>query len=253
MTKHYKTLIIDDEPPARKRLLKLLDNFPDTFDVIGEAENGLVAQEKIEALEPDLIFLDIEMPELTAFELLENLTYMPIVIFCTAYDQYSLQAFETNSIDYLVKPVRLNRLQQTVNKLNKFSDALPDQNIMGLLEELSTKNDKEEMTSLTVKKDDKLVFIKLDDISYFKAEDRYVTVYTAKNKYLTEESLTKLEEKLPVDFIRIHRSAIVNKNYVLDIQKYFNSRYVVRLNTSKNTKITSGRSYNKKIKTWIGR
>ena len=110
MNKVYKTLVIDDEPPARQRLLKLLENFTDTFEVIGVAKNGWIAKEKIEALKPDLIFLDIEMPELTGFEVLESLTYIPIVIFSTAYDQYSLKAFETNSIDYLLKPVRLERL-----------------------------------------------------------------------------------------------------------------------------------------------
>ncbi len=160
MDKVYKTLVIDDEPPARKRLLNLLENFTDTFEVIGVAENGLVAKEKIETLKPDLIFLDIEMPELTGFEVLEILTYIPIVIFCTAYDQYSLKAFETNSIDYLIKPVRLERLQQSVNKLKLFSKNLPDQNILGLLKELSSCKEEHQMTSITVKKDGKLIFIK---------------------------------------------------------------------------------------------
>ncbi|MCL4156677.1 UNVERIFIED_CONTAM: hypothetical protein GTU68_022434, partial [Idotea baltica] len=138
MNNPYKTLIIDDEPPARIRLQKLLENFTDTFQVIGFAEDGLEAKEKIEALKPDLIFLDIEMPELTGFEMLEQLTVIPIVIFCTAYDQYSLQAFETNSIDYLLKPVSLERLQQSVNKLKLFTENEASQNILELLKELSS-------------------------------------------------------------------------------------------------------------------
>ncbi|SHG56017.1 two component transcriptional regulator, LytTR family [Salegentibacter echinorum] len=251
MTRIYKTLVIDDEPPARKRLLNLLENFTDTFEVIGVAENGLIAREKIESLKPDLIFLDIEMPELTGFELLETLTYIPIVIFCTAYDQYSLKAFTTNSIDYLVKPVRLERLQQSVNKLKQFSKTIPDQNIAGLLKELSSRKQKQEMTSLTVKKDDKLVFIKLEEVSHFSAEERYVAVHAKEGKFLTEEPLDQLEQKLPDNFLRVQRSAIINKDYVREVQKYFNSRYVITLKAKKETKITTGRSYKEMIKKWM--
>ncbi|SKB70536.1 two component transcriptional regulator, LytTR family [Salegentibacter holothuriorum] len=251
MTRIYKTLVIDDEPPARKRLLNLLENFTDTFEVIGVAENGLMAKEKIESLKPDLIFLDIEMPELTGFELLETLTYIPIVIFCTAYDQYSLQAFETNSIDYLVKPVRLERLQQSVNKLKQFSKTIPNQNILGLLKELSAKSEKHAMTSITVKKDDKLVFIKLEEVSHFSAEERYVAVHAKEGVFLTEEPLSQLEQKLPPNFLRVHRAAIINKDEVKDVQKYFNSRYVITLQDKKGTKITTGRSYKEMIKTWV--
>ncbi|WOD45123.1 LytR/AlgR family response regulator transcription factor [Hwangdonia lutea] len=139
MQKIYKTIIIDDEPPARERLLKLLKNFPDTFQVIALAEDAIDAQEKIEVLKPDLIFLDIEMPEVSGFDLLKRLKTIPIVIFCTAYDQYSLKAFDTNSIEYLLKPVSLERLQQSVNKLNLFGNNTTSQNVLALLEELTSK------------------------------------------------------------------------------------------------------------------
>lgn len=251
MNKVYKTLVIDDEPPARKRLLKLLENFTDTFEVIGVAENGFLAKEKIEALKPDLIFLDIEMPELTGFEVLDTLTYTPIVIFCTAYDQYSLKAFETNSIDYLVKPVRIERLQQSVNKLKLFSKNLPNQNIVSLLKELSAKKEERLMTSITVKKEGKLIFIKLEEVSHFSANERYVAVHSKSGSFLTEESLAGLEQKLPDNFLRVHRAAIINKNYVRDVQKYFNSRYVITLQDKKGTRITSGRSYTSQIKSWM--
>lgn len=251
MNKVYKTLVIDDEPPARKRLLKLLENFTDTFEVIGVAENGFLAKEKIEALKPDLIFLDIEMPELTGFEVLDTLTYTPIVIFCTAYDQYSLKAFETNSIDYLVKPVRIERLQQSVNKLKLFSKNLPNQNIVALLKELSAKKEERLMTSITVKKEGKLIFIKLEEVSHFSANERYVAVHSKSGSFLTEESLAGLEQKLPDNFLRVHRAAIINKNYVRDVQKYFNSRYVITLQDKKGTCITSGRSYTSQIKSWM--
>lgn len=251
MNKTYKTLVIDDEPPARNRLLKLLENFTDTFEVIGIAENGLIAIEKIEALKPDLIFLDIEMPEATGFEVLEALTYIPIVIFSTAYDQYSLKAFETNSIDYLLKPVKLERLQQSVNKLKLFRKTLPNQNIAALLKELSSKKETHQMTSITVKKEDKLIFIKLDTVSHFTADARYVSVHSKSGAFLSDEPIAQLEEKLPNNFIRIHRAIIINKDYVSEVQRYFNSRYVISLQTREKTNVTSSRSYMQPIKDWM--
>jgi two-component system LytT family response regulator len=252
MNRLYTTIIIDDEPPARERLLKLLESFPDTFKVIGVAKDGVEAHEKIEALNPDLIFLDIEMPESTGFEMLEQIKTIPIVIFCTAYDQYSLKAFETNSIDYLLKPVSLERLQQSVNKLKLFTKNEGSQNIMELLKQLSAQKEVKKMTSLTVKKGDKLVFIKLEDISHFKAEERHVLVHAKEDNYLTEEPLSQLEQKLPVQFLRVHRGFIVNTDHIKDAQKYFNSRYIITLNNKKATSITSGRSYNEAIKQWMG-
>jgi two-component system LytT family response regulator len=247
----YTTLIIDDEPPARARLYQLLENFPETFRVVDEAKNGMEAVEKINQLQPDVIFLDIEMPGLNGFELLERLEKMPIVVFCTAYEQYSLKAFETNSIDYLLKPVRLERLQQTVEKLSSFKNNLSSTTIMSVLKEFYSQKEEKKMTSITVKKGDKLIFIKLDEITHFEADEKYVTLYMAKENHLIEQSLSQLELKLPDYFIRVHRSVIVNKNQVLEVQKYFNSRFVITLNNQKKTSITSGRSYNAVIKNWM--
>jgi two-component system LytT family response regulator len=251
MNTTYKTLIIDDEPPARERLQRLLGNFKDTFQIIGTANDGVDGIEKITSLQPDLIFLDIEMPEVDGFQMLKKLESIPIVIFCTAYDQYSLQAFETNSIDYLLKPVSTERLQQTVNKLQLFSKTDIAQNINKLLRELSSLKEVKKMTSLTVKKGEKLIFIKLEDVSYFKAEERYVLVFAKDKKYVIENTLSQLEKKLPDNFIRVHRGIVINKNFVSDIQKYFNSRFIITLNDKKATSVTSGRSYNEAIKSWI--
>lgn len=248
----YTTLIIDDEPPARVRLYQLLENFPETFRVLDEAKNGMEAVDKINQLQPDVIFLDIEMPGLNGFELLERLEKIPIVIFCTAFDQYSLKAFETNSIDYLLKPVRLERLQQTVEKLSSFKNNLSSATIMSVLKEFYSQKEEKKMTSITVKKGDKLIFIKLDEVTHFEADEKYVSVYTNKENHLIEQSLSQLELKLPDYFVRVHRSVILNKNQVLEVQKYFNSRFVITLNNLKKTTITSGRSYNAVIKNWMG-
>ena len=251
MNKVYKTIIVDDEPPARERLLKLLGNFPDIFEVIGVAEDGVEGQEKIETLNPDLIFLDIEMPEVSGFDMLKRLKTIPIVIFCTAYDQYSLKAFETNSVDYLLKPVGLERLQQSVDKLKLFSDNKTSQNIMQMLTDLSSKKEIKKMTSLTVKKGDKLIFLKLEEISHFNADERYVSVHSKEDNYLIEETLTQLVEKLPDNFLRVHRGVIINTDFIKEVQKYFNSRFVITLNNSKKSSITTGRSYNEAIKIWM--
>ncbi|GGF78204.1 LytR/AlgR family response regulator transcription factor [Wenyingzhuangia marina] len=252
MNKVYKTIVIDDEPPARERLLKLLGNFPDIFEVIGVAEDGVEGQEKIETLNPDLIFLDIEMPEVSGFDMLKRLKTIPIVIFCTAYDQYSLKAFETNSVDYLLKPVGLERLQQSVDKLKLFSDNKASQNIMQMLTDLSSKKEIKKMTSLTVKKGDKLIFLKLEEISHFNADERYVSVNSKEENYLIEDTLTQLEEKLPDNFLRVHRGVIINTDFIKEVQKYFNSRFVITLNNSKKSSITTGRSYHEAIKEWMG-
>lgn len=248
----YSTLIIDDEPPARARLQKLLEHFPETFRVLDEAKNGIEAVEKINKFKPDVIFLDIEMPGLNGFELLERLEKIPIVIFCTAFDQYSLKAFETNSIDYLLKPVRLERLQQTVEKLSSLKTNLSSSDIMSVLKAFYEQKEEKKMTSITIKKGEKLIFIKLDEVTHFEADEKYVTVYTNKENHLIEQSLSQLESKLPQEFIRVHRAVILNKNLVQEVQKYFNSRFVITLNNNRKTSITSGRSYNTAIKDWIG-
>ncbi|WNH14069.1 LytR/AlgR family response regulator transcription factor [Thalassobellus suaedae] len=251
MSTKYSSIIIDDEPPARDRLLKLLGNFPETFHILDVAKNGREAKQKIEALNPDLIFLDIEMPGLTGFELLEALETIPMVIFCTAYGEYSLKAFETNSIDYLVKPVRLERLEKTIEKLKSLDRHFSTQNFSSLLKEITLQKEAKKMTSITVKKGDKLVFIKLEDVSHFEAGDKYVNVHAKNDIHLSEQSLTQLEQKLPDNFLRIHRAVIINTDYVNDVQKYFNSRFVITLSNPKKSSITTGRSYNDAIKTWM--
>lgn len=247
----YTTLIIDDEPPARARLHKLLESFSATFRVVDEAKNGTEAVEKINLLQPDVIFLDIEMPGLNGFEVLQRLEKIPIVIFCTAFDQYSLKAFETNSVDYLLKPVRLERLQQTVDKLSSLTNNLSSETILEVLKDFYHQKEEKKMTSITVKKGEKLIFVKLDEVTHFEADDKYVSVHTSKETHLSEQSLLQLTLKLPENFLQVHRSVIVNTNYIEEIQKYFNSRFMIRLNNPLKTSITSGRSYNAIIKNWM--
>lgn len=254
MIQPYKTIIIDDEPPAIQRLKELTAQFPGTFDIIGQALSGREGLDKIRELKPDLIFLDIQMPGMTGFEMLQNLEKIPIVIFCTAFDHYSLKAFETNSIDYLVKPVKLERLMKTAEKISFFSRESQRTEIMlDLLKEVSLKTLLEPVTSITVRHGSSMIFVKIEDIAFFKADEKYVSLFTRQGKeVITEQTLQQLEEKLPGNFLRIHRSILLNTSYVREVQTYFNCRYIFLLNDYLQSKVISGRSYQPKIKEWMG-
>ena len=176
---------------------------------------------------------------------------IPLVIFCTAYDEYALQAFEASSIDYLVKPVRIARLEKTVHKLKLINGNQTSQQLLDVIKELSIKKEAKKMTSITVTKGDKIIFVKLEDITYLEADEKYVILYTNSGNHLIGQSLNQLENKLPDYFMRVHRAVIINKNYVEEIQKYFNSRYIIKLQNKGLSAITTGRSYASQIKVWM--
>lgn len=248
MTPPYKTLLIDDEKLAVKRLARLLIEHEDTIEIIGEAYNGAEGLQLIEALRPDLIFLDIEMPVLNGFEMLSQLTYIPTVVFATAFEAYAIRAFEENAIDYLLKPVEKERLQLTLQKLGKLSSQPFDYNrqLMQLIAQFKPKKD---LISIPVKTGERILLIRLEEITHFEAEDKYVYLNTADNKkYLIDYTLATLEDKLPAHFIRTSRSTIINRMYIKEIQKYFSGRYVMLLNDRAQTKITSGLSYADKVR-----
>lgn len=248
----YKTIIIDDEPPAIQRLKDLIADFPDTFEISGTASNGKEAIKIIIKVKPDLLFLDIQMPGMNGFEMLKELDDIPMIIFCTAYDHYSLKAFETNCVEYLLKPVRKERLVQTVAKLNLFKVSSQSNKIMSFLKEISDHSSQKLLTSITVRKGDKILFIKLNQVSYFKADDKYVSLFTVHGKeHIIDKTINELEIILPKYFLRVHRSSIINTQLVKEFQVYFNSRFTISLEDSKQSKITSGRSYQSQIKEWM--
>src|SRR6218665_1387232 len=169
----FKTILIDDEPLAISRLKRLLSHYSSVISIIDEAHNGQEGLEKIEAQKPDLIFLDIEMPLMTGFEMLAALSYMPKVIFSTAYDQYAIRAFEENSVDYLLKPIEAERLEKTIGKLKKLEDKKEDNslnaNLLQLLEQFKSKEDTQRTPaqkqttahSISVKSGERILFIPL--------------------------------------------------------------------------------------------
>ncbi len=244
-----KTILIDDEPLAIGRLKRLLNKYED-FEIIDEAKNGQEGLEKIEFHQPDVIFLDIEMPILSGFEMLARLEFMPLVVFATAFDQYAIKAFEENSIDYLLKPIEGERLEKTIEKLRKLKSTSANSSMnSSLLKLIEQFKPKKEAHSISVKSGEKILFIPFNEISNFEAEDKYVFLNTIEGKqYLTNYTLSSLEEKLPENFVRVSRSFIVNSLIIKELQKYFNGKYLVIMRDTKASKIETGSTYGDNLK-----
>lgn len=250
MKSAYTTLIVDDEPLARMRLQTLIRDYPETFNLIGEAANGEEAIEQLNRLRPTLVFLDIQMPEINGFDVLKALDYTPKVIFCTAYDEFALKAFDTHCVDYLVKPLTKERFARTVEKLHQPLEARSSTDPLNkLIEQFNQAYRKQEVTSIPVKVGDRVVFVRLEDVSYLQADEKYVTVVTKHAKtYILDASLKKLEEKLPAYFMRVHKSYIINNNLLKEVKKHFNNRFVLVMDDYSKSKIMSGRSYYQTIR-----
>jgi two-component system LytT family response regulator len=240
MDKIWNVLVIDDEPLARQRLKRLL-KVHENIVVIGEAANGEEGLKQIQDLNPDLIFLDIEMPVYNGFEMLSRLKDPPKVIFTTAYDQYAVKAFEEESVDYLLKPIEQERLAKAVMKLKTRQEpayVLPLELLMKQL------NRKKEIKSLTVKIGDRIILVKLQELAFIEAEDKYVFLNTTDGKrHLTDFTLAALQEKLPEEFVRISRSMIIHTELIKEIRKSFNGTFFFLMNDENGSKLNSSRSY----------
>ncbi len=212
----FKAVIIDDERLARNELKTLLHEFP-FVEVIGEAANAKEGIEKIDSLNPDLIFLDIQMPGKTGFDMLTELEHTPQVIFTTAYDEYALKAFEVNALDYLMKPIEPKRLADALQKLQQAEEKeLAAQN-------LQNRTILHENDQVFVKDGERCWFVKLSEVRLFESVGNYAKVYFAGNKPLILKSLNALEERLDDKiFFRANRKHIVNMRMIEKIEPYFN-------------------------------
>ena len=249
MKSHWRTLIIDDEVLARERLKRLLGNFGDIFQVIGEASDGDQAFHMIESLKPDIIFLDVQMPGKNVFSMLTEIHHKPFVVFCTAFDYYALDAFNSHSVDYLIKPVEEDRLRYTVEKLEKINGKSLDGSLNTVLEAIKKMEPKQTPTSIQHKVGDRTVFVKLDQVVFFQSEDKYSNFYNTEGKqFISDQSLKTLEDNLPDNFVRVSKSVILNKNFVNEVHKYFRGRVIFLMNDINKTKITSGSAYSDLIK-----
>jgi len=245
MDKTWNVLLIDDEPLARQRLRRLLKEH-DHINIIGEAGNGAEGLKQIEELNPDLIFLDIEMPVYNGFDMLSRLNDPPKVIFTTAYDQYAVKAFEEESVDYLLKPIEAERLAKAVLRLQQRQDAAYVIPVELLMKQL---NKKKEIKSLTVKIGDRIILVKLQELAFIQAEDKYVFLNTTDGKrHLTDFTLAVLQDKLPEEFVRISRSTIIHSELIREIRKSFNGTLVFMMNDSEGSKLNSSRSYGPALK-----
>lgn len=245
----YKAIVIDDEPAARRLLKNLLLDHSDCINVIAEAGNGREAIQQIEELKPDLIFLDIQLPDLTGFEIIEKLQHKPNIIFTTAYEQYAIKAFETFSIDYLLKPIKEERLQQSIDKLKQFGRLSQSVDMSGLQQIIEQIRKPQKATALTIRTGDRIMLVRYESIIYLEAQDKYVFIFTADGqKHLTDQSLTTLSEKLPNGFFRIQKSYIINKERIKEMHRHFNGRYLFVMEDKNATRLTSGRTYQEDIK-----
>jgi two-component system LytT family response regulator len=240
-----RTLIIDDEPLARERVRTLLRDEAGV-EVLGECANGNEAVAAIKKLSPELIFLDVQMPGLGGFDVLRALgrEHVPLVIFVTAYDQHALKAFEVHALDYLLKPFKQARFKQTVQRAretiaSRQSGVIP-QNLLDLLGQ-AAKPVVERLTRIPVKTNDRVLFVKTDQIHYIEAAGNYLVLHTAKENHVVRETLTALEEKLdPKQFLRINRSTLVNLEQIKELQPLFKGEHAVVLANGKQLTMTRG-------------
>lgn len=231
-----KTLIIDDERLARQELKKLLLKYPE-IEIMDECSNAVEALEKIPALNPDLIFLDIQMPEINGFQLLEKLENVPRVVFVTAYDEYALKAFEFNALDYLLKPVQPERLDETIKKI------LQEKNISSNFKSTIEGNFLTEENQVFLKDGDKCWFVKLSDIRMFESEGNYVRVYFHNFKPLILKSLNNLEDRLhPQQFFRASRKHIINLKWIESVENWFNGGLMAKLKSGEQVEISRRQS-----------
>lgn len=215
-----RALIVDDERLARKELAKLLEDHP-SIEVVGEAMNADEAEQMVNELNPDLLFLDIQMPGRTGFQLLESLDSAPLVVFTTAYDEFALKAFEVNALDYLLKPIHPERLSEAVQKINekeKSRGGRSKDKKLGLEDQVF------------VKDGDRCWFVSLTNIRLFESDGNYIKVYFDNNRPMIHKSLNALDEKLDERaFFRASRKHIINLSWVEGIEPWFNGGLMVKL------------------------
>lgn len=244
-----RTLIVDDELLARERVRQLLLNEPE-IDMICECSNGREAVAAIRKEQPDLIFLDVQMPELDGFGVLQAIRTgpMPVIVFVTAHDKFALRAFEVHAVDYLLKPFDRSRFQAALHRalqqVKHLQGGALDQRLSNLLAEL--KSPPKSLERLAVKSNGRVVLVKIDDIDWIEAADNYVDLHVGKQSHLLREKLSVLETRLrPEKFVRISRSTIVNVERLKELQPLFRGAYAVILQDG--TRLTLSSSYRDKL------
>lgn len=226
-----KTIIVEDSRLARNELKELIKSFPE-IEVIGEADNVDSGYELITAKQPDLLFLDINMPEKDGFELLEMLDNVPITVFTTAFDEYALKSFEYNALDYLMKPVSPNRFAKAIEKIKQ-----------KLQERVIKAEQKVEISNqIFIKDGEKCWLVKVADIYLFEVDGNYTKVFFDNQKAILNKSLNQIDKKLPEDFFRANRNQIININFIKNIDLWFSGNLLVQLKDDQKIEISRRQS-----------
>jgi two-component system LytT family response regulator len=260
MTSKIRTLVVDDEPVARARVLSLLRNETD-IEVVGECSNGPQAVSVIEATAPDLVFLDVQMPEMDGFALARTLGRdMPAVVFVTAYDEYALQAFEIHALDYLLKPFSAERFKSALTHVRqhiaKRQAAAGGRQLATLLPPMQQpapdQERRERRDRLVIKSSGRIYFVRIQDIDWCEASGNYVRLHIGQQTHMVRGTMSHLESQLDAaQFVRIHRSAIVNVERIQELRSSFNGEYLITLNDK--TRLTLSRGYRDGLQARLGK
>ncbi|HTI70823.1 MAG TPA: LytTR family DNA-binding domain-containing protein [Candidatus Limnocylindria bacterium] len=235
-----RVLIVDDEPLARQRVRLLLEEEPDV-ESIGESGDGFEAVDQIQTTKPDLVFLDVQMPDMDGFEVLRRVPQagLPVVIFTTANDQHALRAFEVNALDYLLKPFKPTRFKEAVQRARELitnkQAGVAARGLLALLGQTSAPAPASQLTRLAVKTPGKVIFVDLDQIHTIEAAGKYAVVQVGKENHILRETMGSLESHLPPQrFLRISRSVIVNIDQIQELQPMFKGESLVVLKNGKS-------------------
>jgi two-component system LytT family response regulator len=250
-----RTLVVDDEPMARERIRSLLSQESDV-EVVGECSDGVQAVSAIQQLSPELVFLDVQMPAVDGFGVIQQVgpDRMPMVVFVTAYDEYALQAFEVHALDYLLKPFGRDRLQQCLDHARHQRDRRHagelGKSLLALVQDFKPEQKKQER--LVIKSGGRVFFVRTEDIEWIEAAGNYVRLHLKDQSHLFRETMNQMEARLdPERFFRIHRSRIVNTERIKELQPWFNGEYVVLLQNG--TQLRLSRSYREKLEERLGK
>jgi two-component system LytT family response regulator len=237
-----RTLLVDDEPLGRDRIRTLLASEPD-IEIVGEAEDGESAVERIATLKPDLVFLDIQMPGLDGFGVLRQLKgHVPLVVFVTAYDQHAIRAFDEHALDYLLKPARPARLKDAVQRAReRLASAAPIALPPQLLELLNQRPaERPKVTRFPVRTNERTTFVKVTAVDWIEAAGNYVILHVGKETHILRDTLAALEEQLPPNFLRVSRSAVINLDRVRELQSMTAGEHIVLLQDGRQIPMTRG-------------
>lgn len=245
-----RTLIADDEPLARKGLRSLLSKH-EAFHIVGESSDGLEAVEHIRTLQPDVVFLDVQMPGLDGFGVVRTLgeVKLPVIVFVTAYDQYALDAFRVHALDYLLKPIDRDQFAIAIERVHAMLARPSQEQIADLVRALA--KPREYLERLMVKGTGKMTVLPLTDVDYFHADGDYVRIHIGSKYHLIREKLSHLEEQLdPAIFVRVHRSSIVRIDRIRELKPLFNGDHVIILRDGQQLSLS--RTYRDRVLTALG-